>query len=701
LSRTAPNIFHSFERLAERLAHTDKTRCELENLKKIGNFDEKKEKLIQFVKENLKTHPHWLLLYDNVENLVEIQKYFPQDPLISGKGKVLITTRDSNVRNHKYVTASFPINELTSDEKFNLFNKILNQDETPFENHSSQEETKAFLEQLPSFPLDVSVAAYYIKTTKVSYANYLEKLHSYNDDFSKLQESILAETGDYTKVRYNIVMLSLEKLLQTNKEFGELLFFISLLNAQGIPIDLLKSYKQELMVESFIHNLQKYSLIEHTLFSKNGVPTFSFHRDVQEAFLIYFTKIFNLNTNQDLLLSFIRTLEQYTESAFKQGSLEKLKLLIMHYKIFLSHGSWVTDSMKASMYATKGYIYIHLNYYEKALNNLKKSLLNLEKSALPNDYLKAKVLVHLGIATKKLGDREKAKLLIEEALNIYQTAGITNPEEIGRALLNLGDIYRLLGDYQTSRELLERSLSKYAHVREENSPNVARALLYLGVVHKELGHYVQAKAILEESLFIYRTKLSHDHLRLARVLTEIGHVEKELGDFEKAKELTQQSLAIYQKNLEPDHIDIAWVLSYLAQLYNDLGNYTEAKNLLEKSLAVHRNHYSETHPEVAWVLLHLGNTYKNMGLFSEAQRVLEESLASHELYYGKNHLETARVLVNIGDLYALSGSLKKSETALYRALKIYKLTPHPDQVRCLKLLTKWDKKFKGESSSPR
>ena len=174
-AETRETLMASFETLADRLCQTAEDKKIFKELQEIKNIPKKKEKIILWVREKLQLHSNWFLIFDNVEKFTDIQDYFPTEPFMWGKGKIIVTTRDTNIKNNKYSI-----------------------------------EMRKFLKEIPSFPLDVSLATYYLKSTHVSYTQYLEYLKKYNNDFNIIQQNILKEVSDYVRTRYSIVTLSLQ-----------------------------------------------------------------------------------------------------------------------------------------------------------------------------------------------------------------------------------------------------------------------------------------------------------------------------------------------------------------------------------------------------------------------------------------------------------------------------------------------------------
>lgn len=683
-AETKDSLIHSFEKLAYALSLTDAHQKILKNIQSIQHAPEKEDRILRFVKERLRSNSNWILIYDNVELFADIQKYFPQDFRTWGKGKIILTTRNSNIQNNSNINHVIQIGELKQNQQLDLFLKIMSNGNIDTFTSAQKEAARKFLEEIPSFPLDVSVAAYYLKTTNVSYEQYLENMSKYNKDFADLQENLLKEAGWYTKTRYGIITMSLQQLVETHKDFCDLLLFISLLDSQNIPKELLNTYKDAKVVDSFIYHLKKYSLINNEIssFSKHS---FSIHRSTQALSLAYLTKRLGLEKNKQHLHIITNILEVNIADAVDKDDLEKIKSLITHCRMFLTNNI-LTDNMRASISSSLGCIYYCLSYYEDAQRTLGKALSHLNKSLSHNQVLKAKTLVYLGIVIKTVGDRKKAKDLIERGLTIYTSHLPNNHDEIAWALLNLGDVYRNLGDYEKAKNVLKQSLAIFKKNSPDNYIGKARALLYLGTVYRDLGEYKKAITILEESYSIYQKYVSKDHLRIARILVHMGNLYREFGNYEKAKKLIEQSLAIYKGCFSEDHIDVGWTLTYLAMVYIDSEKYEEAKDLLEQSLIIHKKNYPENHIEMAWVLSHLGDAYKNLAQYEKAEILFEKSLKSYELHYGKNHIETARVLIGLGQFYMLKGKLEVAEDYFLKVLTICQNNRHPTYYKILENL---------------
>ncbi len=676
-SETHESLISSFDDLAHTLAKTEEEKKNLRNLQDIKNSEKRENKLLLFIKEHLREHSKWLLIYDNVEKFADLQNYFPQDGGPWGQGKIILTTRNSNFQNNKYVNGIIFIDELNDQKKLELFIKIMHNNNTNSVTPAQYEESREFLEAIPPFPLDVSVAAYYLKATHIPYKNYLENLAKYDKEFLNVQENVLKDSGEYIKTRYHIITLSLQQFINLHKDFADLLLFISFLDSQSIPRELLSRYKDEAVVDNFIYNLKKYSLVTNEANCLSLGSTFSIHRSTQEVSLVYLIKALNLKDDKQQLQSIAHIFEQYIYEAIEKKKYSDAELLVNHCKVFLKHNN-LPENVRGTIENALGRIYCYLRDYKKAKETYEDGLAHLKQDKDKNNIQIFQSLSSLGDVYRELGDYKKAKDLLEENLITYKKNLPQNHSSIAQGLLHLGNIYREVGKYEKGKELLEEALKIYETYHPGKPVETAWTLLHLGTVSRELGGYRKAKDLLEKSLNSYQKHFSKNHIYVAGALIFLGKVYTALGQYEKAKSLFEESMAI-QKSCQPDNqIYPAWISQNLGEIYNELGDYKKAQNLLEHSFKLYKDNLPDNDVYLTLVLINLGNAYTNLGQYAKAKSLLEQSLRTYENHYGKEHIETARVLKNLGKVYLLEGHMKEAENLFMRALNIFQKSNHPD-----------------------
>ena len=669
-AETHETLKSSFEDLAGALAQTEKEQKILVGFQDIKNPTEREKKLIEFVKKRLRAHLDWFFIFDNVEGFQNIQKYFPQDMETWGQGKIILTTRNSNIQNNKYVRNTIQICELNQKQKLHLFMKIMTNGNTRLFKTAQIEEAKQFLEHIPSYPLDISIAAYYLKTTNIPYMAYLESLKKNDKGFTNVQEELLQEAGDYTKTRYGMITLSLQHLIDSHKDFGDLSLFISLLDSQNIPRDLLDFYKNDVsLIDNFMLNLKKYSLITNSPSSSLG-STFSMHQSTQEISLAYLTKILNSEKNKQFKL-ISKVLEKYITHQIEREDLPKLRLLLNHCEMFLSHPNLLTEAERRSITSELGGIYLYLGNYEKAKKLLEGNLSKSNKS-YDKTLSNARALAYLGNVSGDLGDYEKAKNLLEQCVDIYKQNFPENRAGIARALTYLGNVHRDIGNYEKAKDLLEQSYSIYKQHLLEHYAGNAWASACLGIVNTILGNYKEASSLLEQSLSIYKKHLSKNNIGIAWVLAHLADVHGQLGNYEKAKTLFEQSIGLYKEYFPEDHIKTGWALSALGEVYRSLGEYEKAKSVLEESLQIYKKHLSDNNIVEAGILVYLGAVYKDLGNYEKAKNLLEKSLVIYKKHFPEDHNEIAWALAHLGDIHRAMGKYEEAKPLLEKSILIYK-----------------------------
>ncbi len=665
------SLFDSFESLAYALAKTDEDKKILKELQEINNYKERIEKILSFTKGRLKAYRQWFLIYDNVENFSDIQKYFPTDSKVWGNGRIIITTKDSNIASNSYVNHILLVGELSEKEKLNLFMNVMTHGSSYPLLSAQKQHVHGFLTKLPPFPLDISTAAYYLKATNIYYDEYIERLHKHDVNFEDTQENIIKESTEYTKTRQKIILLTVEKLININKDFKDLLLFIALLDSQEIPRDLLEKFKSNFIVDSFIYNLKKYSLITNES-SMRSILCFSIHRSMQAISLACLSNILNSNEKNQIIQNISYSLKKYTNDVISTEDFSKFKLVINHCATFLNQKIILDETIKKEIESELGCIYFYLGDYKKAIEILDESLSDLNKHKSTNYNQIARILSYLGMIYEEQGDYKKAKDLLEESLAIYRKHLPENHVGIARTLSYLGLAHKDLREDRTAKELLEQALSIYRKHLPENHVGIARALSYLGINCREHGDYKKAVELLEESTAIYKKYLPENFTFIAQILSYLGIVYRELGNYKKAIELLEESTAIYKKYLPENHLDVAVNLMYLGSAYRELGNYKKAIELLEESIDIYKKYISEDNIDLADALTYLGENYREVGNYKKAKNLFEDSLRMTKIHLPENHIDIGWILTLLGHIYKQQGDYKKAKDLLEESLMIHR-----------------------------
>lgn len=738
-AETKNSLTASFEALAYAISKTPEEKRELISIQEIKEASEREGKLLVFLKERIKLHSNWIFIYDNVDSFSDIKNFFPYDTNSWGNGKIIVTTRNNNIANNIYINTMnvISIGELSDAEKLALFDKIYNLENNPVISLQEYGQKINFLKDLPPFPLDITVAAYYLKDTKIPYGHYLDRLSLQSASFSTVQETLLRDIGQYNKTRYNIISLSLKRLIEKNQNYKDLLLLISLLDSQDIPKDLLISYKNESVVDSFIHDLKKNSFIlDKELTYPKEISIFSIHRSTQQIFSFYLLEVLNLKSDISTFTLMDKILEKYLSEIINKGNFSKMRLIANHLEMFLSHKKLLNNLIAGSIGSYLGRIYFYLGNYDKSKDILERSLEKLKKTGV-EDIKTAKVLVHLGDVNRSLSCYKDAQKYLEDGLEIFKKYYGENHSETAWAQVLLGNVYRELGKFKKAQEVIKKGLNTYRKDQDRYLNKVAWALIHLGDVHRSLGNYDQAKELYEGSVAIHKKIYGNDHIKTAWALVYLGIIYENIGNYEKAKDILLESIKIYEDNFGKNHIGTAWalvrlgivyqhlydhdnalnilnnsyeihkkfygdnhvrtawVLVYLADAYRETGENEKASDILVKSLNIHQDYYGKNHIKIAWVLSFLANVYKNLGDYQKANNILTETLLAYEKHYGKNHIETAGILRDLGKVQLLQGQIREAELSFKNSVTIFHNNNHSESYVLLENLSDlYLKKFK-------
>jgi tetratricopeptide (TPR) repeat protein len=690
-AETHISLVNSFKDLATKLANTEKLKKELSSLQNIQDTEEREKKLLAFVKGCLKKSPNWLLIYDNVENFSTLSPYFPRDANAWGEtGKVILTTRNANIEEYNFIKPEniIQIDALTTEEALTLFSKILYGCDPKKLSSDRKEKTLVFLKNIPPFPLDISVAAYYIKSNDLSYQQYLERIAKFNQDLESSQQALLKEIGTYEKTRYGIITSSLAKIVETNQPLQDLLLFTSLLDSQNIPRSLLEFYKDSALVDAFIHELKKYSLITSVSApSSHQLNTFSIHRSTQAIILSYLTKVLNLERNQELIRQISIVFGNYINNIIKNEDLSELNFFKIHCEMFLSHGRLIPNNASLLIKGYLGCIFGYLRDDTKAEKYLEESLEHLSQTDLRSSAQICQIIIYLGNIYMEQGNYQKSKEFLDKALMYHKDYLSKDQVDTARSLVIMGEAYLSIGEHDKAKSALEQSLRIYEKSHDD-PVGFARALGFMGNFYVYSGEYEKAKKYLEQSILIYKKHFPETSIGFAWAFVFLGNAYERLGDYEKAKSILEQGVKVYKENFLETHGDTAWAMLYLADVYMDLKKYKQAEEITKKSLEVYEKLFDKNSIRTAEAMLRLGNACRGLKDYQKAKDILKQTLIIYEQTYGKNHIRTAGVLKDLGLVYLLEDKLETAEILLVKALDIFQQNNHPDSYLFLENLTK-------------
>lgn len=611
----------SFKDLADGLAKTAEQKKELAYINNLNNGDAKDRKLLSFVKEALTKEKDWLLIFDNVDSLSDINAYIPLDPKTWGIGKVILTTCNSNLEHAYFLPKEniVEVQELSPEESLELF--IATVCGSRAVGSSERLEIAEFLKHIPPFPLDISVTAQYILHNQITYSDYLERMQQ--QGFHETQENLLKEIHQHSHSRHHLLSLSIQHVLETQPEFVDLFLMICMLDANHIPRVFLESSKSKLSVDNFMLQMKKYSLI-HQDSDATNIKTFSIPKVTQDIGMQYLNEFIGAHNFPHRKLAIIQLIEHVVQSVLDAEDNEYLKLLAPHLKRLIAAED-ISATTQAALKCLLGCTYYYLGNVEPTIQLIIEAVPQLESNPLGQEL------------------------------------------KIAMALSCLGDSLRNKGKYDESMKSLETSLKIYSQ-KENMSIHHARTLTYLGNTYRAKGSYGKAKTVLQQSIDIYK---QHPHYfeESAQPQGVLSTIYRDLGEYKSARDLMEKSLRLYKEQNKY----LMWYIGIslcLGSTYTALGDPQKAQSTLEKCDKLIHTSYSEQHPLYPWILIYLGDSLLHQGQVESAKKALEHGTEMFKTLLGDKNLGYAIGLTRTSAIYLELNDLNKATQLLEQSCQL-------------------------------
>ena len=253
------------------------------------------------------------------------------------------------------------------------------------------------------------------------------------------------------------------------------------------------------------------------------------------------------------------------------------------------------------------------------------------------------LLCLLGHESRKVGNRDKYKECLKEAMNKHsRNTSEFDKEKVSRALF-LNHYARFLSEEKRPSEAKQQFRSAL-EICDEHLPTdyvqKAVTLLFSGREDNRRGNQRnEAERKLNEALNLFQNSLGN-HVMTALLLKDLAdfhlfHGAENLGSDEDRK----RSITLYQEALEMmetigirDRKVCILILANLGRCYQLQGNFEEAMQLYEESLNIAERELDDDHRWKIYVKIQMANWWKEEGTMEKARALKEEAMQmSHKL----------------------------------------------------------------------
>ncbi len=616
--------------------------------------EQDQKRTVDAVKQWLQSHPSWLLILDNVEDLTMIRDFIPQ----GGKGHILLTTRSQATGG---IADAVEIKTMEPDVGAHFLLR-----RTKITNPSGVDDATAqeISREMGGLPLALDQAGAYIEETGDALSDYLKEYQT--------QRTVLLQKPDELAIAFHesavtTFSLAFDKVKQSNAMAAELLQLCAFLHPDDIPREIITEGATDLgpvlqqaaarpgYLNSAIAELRKYSLVHRD----PGVGTLSIHRLVQDIIKDAMDK----QTQRTWAERTVRTVNH----VFPDASFEKWQ----ECQKYLPHAQKCSELIKD------------------------KGLTFPEASRL---------LRQAGLYLHQRAQYVQAESLLKQALDIREKVEPGSLDE-AESLNDLGELYYSQGKYVDAKQCFVETLAIRQQQMKPDAPLVAESLTNLAAIHFTQNQLAEAEQLFSQALAIFNRAFGPEHRLVAINLSNLAHIQYLRGNYREAEGLYRQALVIYEKVLEPGNPNLAHSLDSLALVYRDQGKYAEAEPLYREALDIRERILGPENPDTANSRNNLALFYYDQGKYAEAEPLYLQALNTLQHIYGREHSEVAKVLHNLARLYQAQDKYDKAEELFTQSLEINKRTIGLENREVAKLLDSiaqfyetWNKQNQAEAA---
>jgi CHAT domain-containing protein/tetratricopeptide (TPR) repeat protein len=267
-----------------------------------------------------------------------------------------------------------------------------------------------------------------------------------------------------------------------------------------------------------------------------------------------------------------------------------------------------------------------------------------------------------------LGDRQRARLLYEAALEMIRLAWPSQPEKLFDPIRELAQCCIEHADYPAASALVAEAARIADEAHGPDSPEVVLCQRMRAQIAVQIADYEGAEQAILKGLETVRRRGEEDG-RDARILNDdLLVIRLRRGDHEGAQELLRTKLAELEEGAEED-IDPE-ELQRLGAFAAQAEDFALSERLLRTALARLEESVGKWAPSYALALSNLGSTLRLTGRFDEAAECFRRAAAVRTARFGPDHVLVAQSKIRLALALAALGRPEEALEAIQDALRI-------------------------------
>ena len=581
----------------------------------LESADEIIRHLQRLIRQNTNLFYSWLMIADNVGDLVLVRSFLPQTGCKDwGRGQVLITTQDASAiptsaphTYHESLSAGMRL-----DDALQLLKEV---SQIVFSHELAEE----VLEVLEFQPLALAAAAFYVNTVvnhgspNYTWKNYLEVCS--RGERESTEKRLAMESEAYSKTMTTSIKMALKTFSDREDVLRQTFLLFSLIASDPLPIEVAVDFVRA-RTSGNTDELIRTKIIKSTLI------TCLYNEDRSSGYLKVPTTVYKILKETSTssfservpsichaIIAFHSLIESERGNLFQSPQVcVKLRRVTAHSKclhniLTATFPDKFTWKKRLTSFITLNTIILWLSGTAAVCCDLSNpsdanlfSTSTCELAVYSDGLVRANALTVHGRVLMMSCNHKISNQVFERAIEIYKISdGVEHPK-----LSHCARHIEVL-------EYFEKALAIRKKTLGEEHTDVAESHNNLGVVYSHLAEYNKAEEHYEKALFIWKKIYGEEHAHVASSYNNLGTVFSHRGKYSKAKELYEKALFILKKIYYVGHKLVATIYHNLGIVCSQLGEYFKAKNYFKKARVIMKKSSDEIHSAEATSSINPGN----------------------------------------------------------------------------------------------
>jgi serine/threonine-protein kinase len=282
--------------------------------------------------------------------------------------------------------------------------------------------------------------------------------------------------------------------------------------------------------------------------------------------------------------------------------------------------------------------------------------------------MQAQMLDVLGRLHAQLGQNDRAKSLLEQALSIrLQLYGENHPDYVS-TLSNLADAVDRTDDLSQVAVLDRQVLDARRRLSGDDDPKTLDALWALAQALHRSGDAKAAVPLFDQWLSAIARLPRRQTPERATQLGAAAQILRERGDGDRAERLLREALAIRRAVYGERHHLVAESIANLGHFYEGSHRHELAEPLLRQSIEMLRPIYPDGSPQLADALSSWVVVLEHLGRYADALPGTREVESLNRRFFGDSSLDVATAELNVSTALTGTGAYTDAESVARDAI---------------------------------